>query len=169
MRLGKRVLLFFSQVEDGLRPFLPPHSKLLIGVSGGPDSLALLHVLKEVYSPDTLVVAHLHHGWRPSADAEARFVADTAVSWNIPSHSERVDVIALARDEGLSLEEAGRKARYRFFAQLAKQVGATVVAVAHNADDQAETVLMHLLRGSGLTGLRGMLPVGPLPGKPKYV
>ncbi len=166
MRLSGRVQAWL-QKEGGLRPFLPPSVPLLIGVSGGPDSLALLHVLKSIFSADQLVVAHLHHGWREEAGADAQFVTDTAVTWHIPCHIEKIDVAALAHAASLSLEEAGRKARYDFFARLAEETGAKVVAVGHHADDQAETVLMHLLRGSGLAGLRGMRPVSPLPGMPE--
>ena len=167
MRLSSRVRKWLQEEGDDLRPFLPPATKLLIGVSGGPDSLALLHVLRAIYPPDNLVVAHLHHGWRAAADADARFVTATAAAWHIPCHVEKVDVTALARAARLSLEEAGRKARYDFFARLAGEVGAKAVAVGHHADDQAETVLMHLLRGSGLAGLCGMRPVSPLPGAPE--
>lgn len=164
MMLPERVNRWFQELTGGARPFLPPASKLLIAVSGGADSLALLHLLHTIFPPETLVVAHLNHGWREEAVAEAQFVADTAVSLNIPGHIEKTDVIGLARAAGLSLEEAGRQARYDFFARLARQVGAQAVVVGHHADDQAETVLMHLLRGSGLAGLRGMLSAGALPG-----
>ncbi|MCB9421671.1 MAG: tRNA lysidine(34) synthetase TilS [Ardenticatenaceae bacterium] len=164
MMLQERVQIWLENEGKAARPFLPPFSKLLIAVSGGPDSLALLHTLAAIFPPKSLVVVHLNHGWRAEAAEEAEFVQDTAVSLHIPCHIEKCDVISLARAEGLSLEEAGRKARYNFFAQMARQMGAKAIAVGHHADDQAETVLMHLLRGSGLAGLRGMLPVSRLPG-----
>jgi tRNA(Ile)-lysidine synthase len=157
----KRIL---HQVEVVLRPYLAqPDFKLIVGVSGGPDSLALLHVLRHLCDPHQLVVAHLNHGWRESAAAEADFVARTAAEWQLTCHTETIDVTELAKQMGTSIESAGRQARYRFFARFAVQLGATAVAVAHNADDQAETLLMHLLRGSGLAGLRGMLPVRTMP------
>ena len=134
----------------------------IVGVSGGADSLALLHTLRQVVEADRLIVAHVNHGWRPEASQEADFVQATAVAWGISCYIQTIDTTALARQEGLSLEEAGRVARYTFFTQLAQKVDARLVAVAHNADDQAETVLLNLLRGSGLTGLRGMLPQRPL-------
>lgn len=166
MALQKRVQTWLENEGQAARPYLllPPSAKLLIAVSGGPDSLALLHILTAIFPPESLVVAHLNHGWRAEAAAEAEFVRETAVSHHIPCHIEKSDVIGLARAEGLSLEEAGRKARYDFLARVARQVGAKAIAVGHHADDQGETVLMHLLRGSGLAGLRGMLPVSPLPG-----
>lgn len=137
---------------------------LVVAVSGGPDSMALLHQLRPFVRPEALHVAHLDHAIRAESLNDAQYVAAIAAQWNLPFHSRRVDVPALAGRQGWSLEEAGRQARYEFFADLALAAGAACVAVGHNADDQAETVLLHCLRGSGLTGLRGMLPVSPLLG-----
>jgi len=129
----------------------------VVGVSGGADSLALLHALAAQMPPERLIVAHLNHGWRVEADDDAEFVRKTAVSLNLTPHIQNIDPSTPAT------EEAARNARYHFFADIARQTGATVVAVAHNADDQAETVLMRLLRGTGTAGLRGMQPIGSLP------
>ncbi|HNT76451.1 MAG TPA: tRNA lysidine(34) synthetase TilS [Anaerolineae bacterium] len=132
---------------------------VVVGVSGGPDSVTLLHVLKTLPLCLSLHVAHLHHGIRGAdADADADFVAALAAAWGLPCTIERADVPALARREKLPLEEAARRARYAFLGRIAQQNGAYKIAVGHNADDQAETVLMHLLRGAGPAGLRGMLP-----------
>jgi tRNA(Ile)-lysidine synthase len=134
---------------------------VVVGVSGGPDSLCLLHVLNRlcgVYCIE-LHVAHLNHKIRGrEADADAAFVAGLADEWGLPCTFEARDVPTLAREKKLSLEEAARRARYAFLAEVAEQVGAKRIAVGHNADDQTETVLMHWLRGAGLAGLRGMLP-----------
>ncbi|MFQ5400050.1 MAG: tRNA lysidine(34) synthetase TilS [Anaerolineae bacterium] len=165
MPLQKRLLATLAQVEAALPSQLSPF-QIVVGVSGGPDSLALLHLFHRTVAGDRLAAAHLNHGLRPSAGADARFVAETAAAWGVPCVIEEEDVPALALAKGLSLEEAGRQARYHFLAWVADRVGAPVVAVAHNADDQAETVLMHLLRGSGLAGLRGMLPISRLPDAP---
>lgn len=143
-----------------------PESKVLIGVSGGPDSLALLHIMRDFMARGCLWVAHVNHGLRPEADDEAAFVARTADGWGLEFRSEKVDVARLAQSQGWSVEEAGRNARYQFMANVAGEFQAEAVVVAHNADDQAETVLLHLLRGSGLTGLRGMRPESSLPGAP---
>lgn len=143
---------------------IPAGAGVIVGVSGGPDSLALLHALAQL-APDydwLLHAAYLHHGLRAEADAEALFVAEAASAWGLGCTIARADVAAIARQPGVSLEEAARQARYAFLGRTAMRLGATVVAVGHNADDQAETVLMHLLRGSGLAGLRGMLPSTPL-------
>jgi tRNA(Ile)-lysidine synthetase-like protein len=144
---------------------LVPGDGIVAGVSGGPDSLCLLHVLlhlRDAYRLH-LHVAHLHHGARGAdADADARFVASLAAEWELPVTVERQDVPALARAHGLAFEEAARRVRYAFLARVAGEAGAHKIAVGHNADDQAETVLMHFLRGAGPAGLRGMLPLTPI-------
>lgn len=138
---------------------------IVVGVSGGPDSLCLLHVLlqlREEYEL-RLHVAHLHHGARGvDADADAEFVEALAAEWNLPVTIEKQDVPALAREHRLAFEEAARRVRYAFLARVAREIDAGKIAVGHNANDQAETVLMHFLRGAGLAGLRGMLPLTPI-------
>ncbi len=140
-------------------------SAVVVGVSGGADSVALLHILRQLASELRLSLhaAHLNHRIRGAeADADAAFVADLARKWDVPIVVESVDVPALAKRRKLALEEAARQARYAFLLKVARQVGASAVAVAHHADDQVETVLMHLIRGAGLAGLRGILPVSDL-------
>jgi tRNA(Ile)-lysidine synthase len=151
-----------------------PGQIVVVGVSGGPDSLALLHLLLGLSSELRLDlhVAHLNHGLRDaSSDEDARFVRDLAAHWGLPCSVGQADVRSMTG--GRSLEEAARLARYRFLAEVAARLGvsdsrepapgaAPAIAVGHNLDDQAETVLMHFLRGTGVTGLRGMLPRTPL-------
>lgn len=127
---------------------------IIAGVSGGPDSLCLMEVLRQAGYP--VIVAHFNHRLRPEADADAMFVEQSAARLKIPSIVDGADVRAYADKEGLSIEEAARSLRYRFMFNLARQKAAQAVAVGHTADDQVETVLMHFLRGSGLTGLKGM-------------
>lgn len=139
---------------------LHANETIVVAVSGGPDSLCLLHLLKHLV-PDfnlNLIVAHLNHQLRAEAQAEADFVRDIASTWELVCFIERRDVAQAAADRGESLEAAARRLRYQFLGRVADRVAATKIAVGHHADDQAETVLMHLLRGSGLAGLRGMLP-----------
>jgi tRNA(Ile)-lysidine synthase len=134
---------------------------VVVGVSGGPDSLCLLHVLCRIRAEYGLHlhVVHLHHGLRGAeADADADFVEALAADWDLPCTIGRADVSSLAREHGMAVEEAARRARYSFLSRVAEAAGAYTIAVAHNADDQAETVLMHWIRGSGLAGLRGMMP-----------
>ncbi len=152
-----------SQVRRALRhhDLLPRGETVIVGVSGGPDSLCLLHVLLTLRGEFDceLRVAHLNHQLRGAeADADAEFVSDLATQWKLPCTIGSRDVKALARENKLSLEEAARQARYAFLAEVAAAHGSRTIAVAHNADDQAESVLMHFLRGSGTAGLRGMLP-----------
>jgi tRNA(Ile)-lysidine synthase len=136
-------------------------SSIVVGVSGGPDSLCLLHALREL-APEydlRLHVAHLNHQLRgDEAKADANFVRDLAQQWNLPCMIEARDVKAFAQTHKLSIEEAARQMRYGFLIEVASAQSSNTIAVAHNADDQAESVLMHFLRGSGLAGLRGMLP-----------
>jgi len=139
---------------------------LVVAVSGGADSLALLHALRMVAPAMgvALHVAHLGHGMRGAVGAaDAVWVAAQAVAWGLPCTVRRADVPAYARQAGRSPEDAARAVRYTFLAGVAAQVGAQAVAVAHHADDQAETVLAHLLRGAGLPGLAGMAAWSPLP------
>jgi tRNA(Ile)-lysidine synthase len=156
---GMEDLLVRVRRFAGRYGLLPVGETIVVGVSGGPDSLALLHLLRRL-SPELglgLHVAHLNHGLRGAeAGEDARLVAGLAELWGLPHTLGRTDVRSLA--DGLSLEEAARRARYRFLAEVAEAVQASTIAVGHNAGDQAETVLMHLLRGSGVAGLRGMLP-----------
>ena len=131
-----------------------PGKPLVVGVSGGPDSLCLLDLLHRLGYP--LVVAHFNHQLRPEADADARRVEALAGELGLAYACGSQDVAAYALENSLTTEEAARELRYRFLFAQARQVGAHAVAVGHTADDQVETVLMHLLRGAGLDGLTGM-------------
>lgn len=157
----------YQRVQDTIQAYglLNPGEQVVVGVSGGPDSLSLLHVLRRLRKAHRvqLHVAHLNHGTRGKASrADAEFVEGIADDWKLPVTIEKQDVPRLAEEHGLAFEEAARRVRYAFLAQVAATIGAKKIAVGHNADDQAETVLMHFLRGSGLAGLRGMLPLAPL-------
>ena len=127
---------------------------VLAAVSGGPDSLCLLDLLWRLGY--TVIVAHLDHGLRPASAGEAAAVQRAAAERGLVCIVERADTPAYAAAQGLSIEEAARCLRYRFLFAQAEIHAAQAVAVGHNADDQVETVLMHLLRGAGLSGLRGM-------------
>lgn len=132
---------------------------LVVAVSGGPDSLALLHMLwrwRKLGGP-ALHVAHLDHAMRGAdSAADAQFVAATAAAWGIPATVEQRDVSTYAQRSKLNRQAAARAVRYAFLARVAAATGAAAVLTAHHANDQAETVLMHLLRGAGAGGLRGM-------------
>lgn len=137
-----------------------PGDTVVVAVSGGADSVALLDILYSL--PDlhlNLVVAHLNHSLRGAeSDEDERFVAGFAASRDIPFVAEKVDVHSLSIRERLSLEDAGRRARYQFFDRVAECYGARTIALAHHGDDQAETLLLRLVRGAGVTGLSAMSP-----------
>jgi tRNA(Ile)-lysidine synthase len=139
-----------------------PGDRIGVAVSGGGDSVALLSLLCELRAElgVMLSVVHFHHGLRgEEADADETFVAGLARRHGLEFFSGRADVAAEARARGWNLEEAGRRLREAFFSELVADGRATRVALAHTADDQAETVLAHLLRGTGPAGLAGIHPV----------
>ena len=133
---------------------LDPAKLVLVGVSGGADSLCLLGMLQE--AGYRVIVAHFNHKLRPEADLEAVSVSKRARRLGLPFVGDSADVGKYAREQSLSLEEAARILRYRFLFAAAREHAAQAVAVGHTADDQVETLLMHFLRGAGLTGLKGM-------------
>jgi len=146
-----------AQTARQKRLFLPGDT-LVVGLTGGADSSALLDLLCRL--PDynlTLVAAHLNHSLRGvESDADEEFCRILAEKSGIPFEIRRVDIKALAEGEGMNLEDAGRCARIKFLDEVRQKYAATAVALAHHADDQAETLLMRLMRGSGMTGLSAM-------------
>ena len=140
---------------------ISPGDRLLVGVSGGQDSVTLALLLAELAAElqISLVIAHLHHGLRgEEGDADRQFAADLAATLGLPFVSEETDVAALGRTAQCGLEEAGRLARYRFFERAAAEHQCGKIALAHTATDRAETLLMNLFRGAGLHGLRSIPP-----------
>jgi tRNA(Ile)-lysidine synthase len=134
--------------------------KLMVGVSGGLDSTALLHLLKEE-GFQNVVVCHLNHGLRGNESAgDARFVQQLGKRLGYEVISEKVDLVAMMRQSGESLETAGRNARHVFFAKCGKAQRCRLLLLAHHADDQAETILWNLMRGS--LGFRGMSDISEL-------
>ena len=149
----------YSFTEENALFSAPCH--LVGGVSGGADSVALLHLLAHWPTPGlTLTAVHVHHGLRgETARRDMTFVETLCAEWGIPYVGLFADVPALAKASGMGTEEAGRCERYRFFEETRLQMGADYVVTAHTASDQAETVLMHLIRGCGTDGLAGIPPV----------
>jgi tRNA(Ile)-lysidine synthase len=137
--------------EHGL---FPEGARVLVGFSGGADSTCLLHMMKR--AKVDCVAAHLHHGQRPEADRELARCAAFAESLGVPIVTGKADVPQMAQDLGIGLEEAGREARYRFFDEAARQTGCARIATAHTRSDLVETVLLNLVRGSGMAGLAGI-------------
>ena len=141
----------------------------IVAVSGGNDSVALLHILCELRASLDLRlhIATLNHGLRgEQSKQDLKFVEQLAKECQLPFTGGHANVQRLAAEQGLGIEEAARQARYDFLARVAMQEGAECVAVGHHAFDQAETILMHIIRGSGLHGLRGMQISSPMPNYP---
>lgn len=142
------------------RGLFPTEGTLLVAVSGGADSMVLLDCLVRVRGAlgVGLVVGHVDHCLRPSSGADADFVETHARALGLQAVVRRADVRAAARDRGRTLEEAARDVRYALLAEMAREVRAGAVVTAHTATDQAETVLMRLIRGTGPAGLAGVEP-----------
>ena len=134
--------------------------QIVIGLSGGPDSVCLFHVLLKMAEEMKLTIhpVHINHRFRPgAAEADQAYVEALSQRYGLTARVFTVDCNALAEELGMTSEEAGRKARYDAFLQVAKEIGGSVkIAVAHNANDQAETVLFRILRGTGMDGIAGM-------------
>ena len=147
MMLPRRVAIAIR-----LHRILEPGERVVVAVSGGPDSLALLSLLRELLPvlPLHLTVAHFDHGWRPEGERERDFVASLAGGWGFDFRAGR------AREGTAQTENAARQARYAFLREVAAATGSSAIALGHNRDDQVETLLLHLLRGSGSRGLAAM-------------
>ncbi len=154
---------FLDRIRETIRRhgMLIGGETIVVAVSGGPDSTALLHAMTALGREMrwSLHVAHLDHGLRREAADDAAFVAAVSQALGLEHRAESVDARSLATRDGLSLEDAARRLRYEFLTRTAKDIGATAIATGHTLDDQAETVLLRLLRGSGLDGLAGIPPV----------
>ncbi len=140
--------------------------RVLVALSGGPDSVALTRLLGELEGAGELSIAgiaHLNHGLREAAGEDEEFCRALAAERAVPFRSDLVDVRALATRLATSLEDAGRRARYELFERIATELDADVIATGHTRDDQAETFLLRLLRGAGPRGLGGIHPKTRLP------
>jgi tRNA(Ile)-lysidine synthase len=156
---GRVLAAFKKAVLDGR--LIVPGDRVLAAVSGGPDSVALAALLLKLREemPLEIRLAHFNHRLRDEAGEDERFVGDLARRWVLPLTAESADVRAFAARKKFNLEEAARDLRYAFLRRAASAVGATKIATGHTMTDQAETVLMRLMRGTGLSGLAGIAPV----------
>ena len=145
----------YNLIKDG--------DKIVLGVSGGPDSISILNILKEIKDEQIIkfeiYVAHINHMIREEAIDDEKFVEDYCNRNNIKCYIKRIDIIKIANDMKIGTEEAGRNARYNFFEEILKKTNSNKIAIAHNKNDKIETIIMHLLRGSGLSGLKGIEPI----------
>ncbi|MEW6097149.1 MAG: tRNA lysidine(34) synthetase TilS [bacterium] len=155
-------MILIEKVEKTITQYhmLKEGDKVVIGISGGPDSVALLHILLRLQQRFklTLLLAHLNHLLREEAKQEALFVEKMAESLKLPIVIEEMD-ISQDTSKGLSIQQKARKIRYEFLIQIAKRLNASKIALAHHEDDNIETILMWLIRGCGAEGFKGIPPV----------
>jgi len=143
-----------NQGDILLRGKHPP--RIVVAVSGGADSVCLLHLFLQAGFLSSLHVAHLNHGFREESDQEAVFVSELCQSWGVPCALAKRNVLETCKKMRLSKQEGARAVRYAFLQDVAKTQGASVIALGHTADDQAETILINTLRGAGMRGFMGI-------------
>jgi len=161
--------IFLDKINSTIKKYnmLEKRDLVLVGVSGGPDSVALLHILYELKKEYSLniLIAHLDHKFRgEESRADRRFCEDLAEKYKLEILWEEIDVPKITKEKGISPEEAARFERYDFFKRICGQRGMNKIAVGHTRDDQAETVLMRIIRGAGMAGLGGISPVKEMQG-----
>lgn len=153
-RKFKRAIDTYQLIKKG--------DRLIVGVSGGIDSMVLLNLLNDYREALDLflIVAHVNHGLRPDeSDQEADLVRDESKRLGLPFEYGKFDIKGFKKDGGLSHQDAARRVRFQFFYDLLQKHHAQKIALGHHADDQVETILLRIIRGSGLEGLKGMLPI----------
>ena len=144
----------YNLIENG--------DKIVLGVSGGPDSIAMLNVLNQIRNDNKtkltfdMFVAHINHMIREEAIEDEKYVKEYCSKKGIEFYSKSIDVQKLANNKKIGTEEAGRIARYEFFDEILEKTNSNKIAIAHNKNDKAETIIMNLMRGSGITGLKGI-------------
>ena len=152
----EKTILKYDLIENG--------DKIILGVSGGPDSMCMLNILKDLQNTNLkklnyeIIVAHVNHMIREEAIEDEKYVEDYCKKNNIEFYSKSIDIPKIVNTKKIGEEEAGRIARYEFFDELLEKTKANKIAIAHNKNDREETVLMNELRGSGLSGLKGIEP-----------
>lgn len=134
---------------------------IVIGVSGGPDSICLLNVLNELKEEldFKIFVAHINHMIRKEADEETEYVKEFCKNIGVECFVKKINVVKIAKESKMGTEEAGRKIRYNFFEEVLKNTNSNKIATAHNNNDKVETIIMNILRGSGISGLKGLDPI----------
>lgn len=146
----------YNLIENG--------DKIILAVSGGPDSISMLDILNNIKNDKNIdinfeiIVAHVNHMIRKEASEDEEYVRKFCEKREIEFYSKSIDVQKMANNNKIGTEEAGRKARYEFFDEILKKTNSNKIAIAHNRNDSVETVIMHILRGSGISGLKGIEP-----------
>ncbi len=157
-----------QKVKDTIRKYnlIENGDNLVLGISGGPDSLAMLYIINELQKEFQkegisfdFSVAHINHMIREEASEDEEFVKNTCQNLGVKFFSKSIDVKQIAHTKKIGVEEAGRDSRYQYFDEIAKKINANKIAIAHNANDKAETIIMNILRGTGVSGLKGIEPI----------
>lgn len=147
----------YNLINDG--------DRIVLGVSGGPDSIAMLNILNDIRNDKNLhmnfdiIVAHVNHMIREEAIDDQRFVENFCKKIGVSFYAKSIDVQKIANNKKIGTEEAGRNARYEFFDEILEKENANKIAIAHNKNDKIETIIMNMLRGSGIAGLKGIEPI----------
>ena len=154
-----------QKVLDTIKKYnlIEDRDRVVVGVSGGPDSISLLNILNNFQKNKTLnfeiIAAHVNHQIREEANDDEEYVREYCEKNKIKFYAKRIDVIKYANNNKIGLEEAGRILRYEFFDEVLQKENANKIAIAHNKNDKAETIIMNILRGSGISGLKGIEPI----------
>jgi tRNA(Ile)-lysidine synthase len=152
-----------EQVIDTIKKYnlIEENDSVIIGVSGGPDSICLLHILNELKQELNfkIYVAHINHMIRKEADEETEYVKEFCKNIGVECFVKKINVVKIAKESKMGTEEAGRKIRYNFFEEVLKNTNSNKIATAHNNNDKVETIIMNILRGSGISGLKGLDPI----------
>ena len=147
----------YNLIENG--------DRLVLGVSGGPDSICMLSILNKIRNDEKnklqfeIVVAHINHMIRVEAKDDEIFVKQFCEKINVPFYSKSIDIQKIANNNTVGTEEAGRNERYKFFDEILEKTHSNKIAIAHNKNDKVETMIMNILRGSGISGLKGIEPI----------
>ena len=160
-------VIFLNNITNTIKKYnlINDGDKLVLGVSGGPDSICMLDVLNRIKNDNNvnikfdMVVAHVNHMIREEAKEDEKFVEDFCKKIDVPFYSKSIDVQKIANNNKIGTEEAGRNARYEFFDEILKKTNSNKIAIAHNKNDKVETMIMNMLRGSGIAGLKGIEPI----------
>lgn len=156
-----------TQVLETIKKYnlIKSEDRIVLGVSGGPDSICMLNILNDIKNDTNLhlnfdiIVAHINHLIRDEAVDDELFVKDFCKKIGVQFYSKSIDVQKIANNSKIGTEEAGRNARYEFFNEVLNKTNSNKIAVAHNKNDRVETIIMNVLRGSGLSGLKGIEPI----------
>ena len=166
-KMGQKGASLLTKVLETIKKYnlIENGDKLVLGVSGGPDSISMLNILNDLRNDKNLhmefdiIVAHVNHMIREEAKEDEKFVEEFCKKIGIPFYSKSIDVQKIANNNKIGTEEAGRNARYEFFDEILKKTNSNKIAIAHNKNDKVETMIMNMLRGSGIAGLKGIEPI----------